>query len=386
MNRSLILIFVICLACIAAGSLDAQAQALGPGNPFIDARAGALPIIVSAPHGGRLAPDSLADRSCLNCIVGADSGTQEWARELVAALERRTGRVPYLVINLLTRRKLDANREIVEAADGDPQAESAWAAYHGAIETARHDIEARFGRGLLVDLHGHGHPVQRLELGVLLSAVQLASTTGTIDDLADQSSLRALSDRTGSLSSLLRGPDAFGTLFTNTGVPAVPSAVDPFPLPGQAFFDGGYITLRHGSRDGGTIDAIQIEAPYPGLRDTPANIRTFALHTAAVIDEFLARHYGLVLAMDGPSRPPVTRSCLEVRSDRVKIHVRAGPTCDPPEGASIRIHDTLGRLVASTRWTSGGIVMETTGMAPGAYFLTMDGPLGHRALPFVHLR
>lgn len=385
MNGTRNLTLLVGLAAIWAVGQCVSAQPLGPASPFIDARAGSLPIIISAPHGGRLAPDSLADRSCPNCLIGPDTGTQEWARELVSALERRTGRAPFRVISLLARAKLDPNREIVEAADGDPHAEAAWEAYHGAIEEARRAVEARFGRGILVDLHGHGHAIARLELGVLLSSAQLATPASTLDELTDDTSLRALAERTGSLSNLLRGPDAFGTLFENEGIPAVPSAGDPFPLPGHPYYTGGYITLRHGSRDGGTIDAIQIEAPLGGLRDTAANIRAFALRTATVLDEYLARNYGLVLAMDRPERPQADAGCLDVRSRPDGIEVRAVQGCDPAEGSKIRVHDVIGRQVAASTWQTGRNLITAAGLAPGVYFVVVDLPRRSLARPYVHL-
>jgi hypothetical protein len=49
------------------------------------------------------------------------------------------------------------------------------------------------------------------------------------------------------------------------GVPAVPSDSIPFPLVGEPYFNGGYNTVRFGSKNGGTIDAIQIES-HQGVR------------------------------------------------------------------------------------------------------------------------
>ena len=40
---------------------------------------------------------------------------------------------------------------------------------------------------------------------------------------------------------------------------------------GDSYFTGGYNTVRHGSRDGGATDAIQMECYFAGLRDTAEN-------------------------------------------------------------------------------------------------------------------
>lgn len=85
--------------------------------------AGNLPIIVSAPHGGLLSPTSIPDRDCAGCTTVNDFNTQELARAFAEAVHERTGCWPHLIFNKLHRRKLDANRDIAEAADGNPDAE-----------------------------------------------------------------------------------------------------------------------------------------------------------------------------------------------------------------------------------------------------------------------
>lgn len=79
-------------------------------------------------------------------------------------------KVPYLVINHLHRSKLDANREIGEAAQGNAVAEAAWTHFHTFINDAQLDLQTRFGtsivksstgssitgiRGLFFDMHGY---------------------------------------------------------------------------------------------------------------------------------------------------------------------------------------------------------------------------------------
>ena len=50
--------------------------------------------------------------------------------------------------------------------------------------------------------------------------------------------------------------------------------------------------MRHGSRDGGAADAIQMECYYAGLRDTADNRAAFADKVAAALAEFLLKQYG----------------------------------------------------------------------------------------------
>ncbi len=253
---------------------------------------GDLPLVLSSPHGGELLPDEIPDRTF--GVTENDLDTQELTRAVRDAIVERTGRAPHVVISRLRRLKLDPNREIGEAAEGNVFAENAWAEYHGFIERAEQEIAETYGSGLYIDMHGHGHAISRLELGYLLSASDLAnSDTGMNEsDLAQKSSLRQLQETVGiPFSELIRGPASLGTLMADRGVPAVPSAQDPAPGT-EPYFAGGYSTARHGSRDGGTISGIQIEHWRTGLRDTEADRRAYAAVLADALLAFLQAHYG----------------------------------------------------------------------------------------------
>jgi len=54
----------------------------------------------------------------------------------------------------------------------------------------------------------------------------------------------------------------------------------------------GYNTERHGSRTGGAVDAIQIEAHNAGVRDTPAARTAFAEALVTALLLYLEDHYG----------------------------------------------------------------------------------------------
>ena len=78
-----------------------------------------------------------------------------------------------MIFNLLHRKKFDANRNIDDAADGNPTVEMAWYAYHDFLDSAKTRIIQEYDRGIFYDLHGHGHSIQRIELGYALSKSQL---------------------------------------------------------------------------------------------------------------------------------------------------------------------------------------------------------------------
>jgi hypothetical protein len=139
------------LQASAAGTLHAEftatATALVPGstyygaNAWVEMLAGDIPVIVSAPHGGTLRPASIPDRTGSVTTV-RDANTEELARDIADAFRAKTGGTPHVIILRLHRIKLDANREIVEAAQGNAEAERAWHEFHGYIEAARAAVVA----------------------------------------------------------------------------------------------------------------------------------------------------------------------------------------------------------------------------------------------------
>jgi N-formylglutamate amidohydrolase len=279
-----------------------MAQTYTPGqsyfgsNDYIEYIPGNLPIVVTAPHGGYLTPDTIPDRDCTGCSYARDVNTQELVRALSVRLYERTGCYPHTIINRLHRRKLDANREVIEAADGNPLAEQAWFDFHRFINHAADSVAAHFPKGFYVDMHGHGHDIQRLELGYLLTKTELLLPDSVIDlsDYVEESSLKRLvANNLQNLShaALIRGPQGFGGLVAPQGYPAVPSPQDTFPEPAEPYFNGGYNTNRYCNSSDNVLSGLQIEAHYTGLRDNTANINRFADSLAVSILRFLELHY-----------------------------------------------------------------------------------------------
>ncbi len=265
---------------------------------YVELVPGDAPVVIVAPHGGTEAPSSLPDRSCSACVTVNDLNTQELARAIVDTFRVRTGLRPALLTNQLHRRKFDGNRDLAEATGGTAALTNTWTWWHAAIDSAKAGVVRRATRGILIDLHGHGHSVPRLELGYLLSASELRSSDTILNVTAamGRTSIARLAADSRNASNrglaLLRGPQSFGALIAARGYPAVPSPSDPAPLVGQEYFDGGYNTQRHGSAGGGAIDAIQIECNLAGVRDTAAARGAFASALVTVLLQYLDVHYG----------------------------------------------------------------------------------------------
>jgi hypothetical protein len=263
--------------------------------------AGDLPIIISAPHGGSALPAEIPDRSAASCGGEAttvrDTNTEELAREIGAAFSRATGRRPHLIINRLHRRKLDANRAEPEAACGADAAVTAFREFHAFIDSARVRVLSDFGRGWFTDLHGHGHPVARLELGYLLSASQLRLSDAQMDASTvyeNGSSIRAFSQTSPlSFSALLRGPASLGALLEAEGYRAVPGSLDAAPAIGEDYFSGGYNTQRWGCASGGELCGVQLEAHFGGVRDTASSRAAFAAALVRVYLRYLRESAGI---------------------------------------------------------------------------------------------
>lgn len=281
----------------------------GPNN-YSEYIHGNLPLIIAAPHGGLLRPDSIPDRECEGCVYQNDSFTQNLIRETTQALYDSTGCHPHIVINHLHRSKLDANRDITEGADENPIAEEAWEAFHGYISTAREIVTATHSRGLFIDLHGHGHDIQRLELGYLLSKTDLQNddTNLNTESLINKSSIKNLTTQSNeNLSDLIRGTNSLGNILTTKGIRSVPSEDEPFPENADSFFSGGYNTVNYGSRNGGTIDAIQIEC-HRDVRFEEDLRKEFATQLASTLISYMQIHYDNVCQMVAVDKPQSTQT------------------------------------------------------------------------------
>jgi len=250
---------------------------------------GTMPLVISVPHGGTLNLGEVADRSCEGAVTVTDSYTKELALEIADQLQKFKGQLPYLVICNLIRKDIDQNRDKSEATCGDSRMEGPWEVFHSQIDDAIDEAISKFGHCIYIDLHGHGHPEQRLELGYMLSDKELKEIYQTKQTPAKQHSLSnylTASKGTLELHDLLFGPEAFGTLMAKEGFPAVPSAQDPFPQEGQKYFNGGYNTRRYTAANRPQVVGWQIESNMKGVRDK-AGRPVFAAAFAKVITQYI---------------------------------------------------------------------------------------------------
>ena len=265
---------------------------------FVEFRAGNYPLLLIAPHGGDLKPQWITDRDCENAVVTQDQYTLGIALQIERALQEM-GIRPYMVVAKIHRLKIDLNRSLETSHCEDDTSNDLWRLFHRQVEDYRQTIIDIYGRGLIIDIHGHGHPNQRIELGYLLTSQHLRELLlPNSQPQGLSSSMESLLNnhpQNLSLNDLVFGNQALGTLLSSSGFPAVPSSQDPAPLVEEPFFSGGTNTKLYGSRSRNGVDAIQLELNRQGLRAASADRERFAQTFAQILREYMQFHYADVL-------------------------------------------------------------------------------------------
>jgi N-formylglutamate amidohydrolase len=323
---------------------------------YVEYWAGDLPLIISVPHGGSLEPTEIPNRTCATCTTVKDANTRELGIALHAAIKNAFGCAPHLIISNLHRKKLDPNREIAEAAQAIPAAELAWREFHEFINAAKKAVSDQHQRGLLIDLHGHGHAIQRLEIGYLLDTLdlRLSDVSLSAPQQVNSSSIRRLvGDNRGRLkmAQLIRGPYALGSLLAEANYPSVPSAAMWSPSLGEPYFNGGYITRIHGSQDNSAIDALQIEANFTGVRDLASNRSNFAVELASALKTYLTQHYFAKVACKTVSTSAVNHANYQVFPNPAESEVTLQATTAIRK---VQLFNALGQIV----FTSGNTATQ----------------------------
>lgn len=264
-------------------------------DEFIDYREGNIPLLIISVHGGDDEPEWIKTRSCDEATIVKDSHTLKVAKLIESELNL-LGYTPYIVLNDLHRKKLDLNRSLNNSNCGDQTTKPYWNLFHNQIDEFRTKIQNKYGAGLVIDIHGQSHVEQRIELGYLLSSSQLRMNSELINSVEynNRSSIKnLLNNHPNNLNftDLLSGEFSMGSYLNEKGYASVPSEEDIAPKEGELYFSGGFNTATYGSRDGGSVDAIQIELNMEGVRDSSENRILFSKEFAQVLLTYLRTHY-----------------------------------------------------------------------------------------------
>lgn len=264
------LFFFLVLICGFVGS----GVAADPES-FIIARAGNLPILLTAPHGGLDGVPGVAMRS--HGTTTTDAHTIEVTESLATQLQMALGAQPYVVAARFSRKYIDANRAQAEAFDS-PDAKPLYDMYHDRIRLFIREIRQRFPQGaLLLDIHGQSDDP---------SVVHRGTRNGTT---------AAALNRTHGPAALIGTNSVLGAL-QSKGYKVFPPNTPIGNPPEDRRFNGGYTVHAYGSSNADGIDAIQIEIGR--------NLRMDSSFIAA-LGEAIVVFYRSYLVANAPARSMV---------------------------------------------------------------------------------
>ena len=259
--------------------LHAFAQDFGEGHKLLTIWAGSLPIILSAPHGGRQPIPGVIVRRGVGIpqfTTERDNNTAELAEALAAQLADRLSAKPFVVIAQFDRKYLDANRN-ASAAYESAAAKSSYDAYHRALLDAAERVRHGWGGGLLLDIHGQGAQAETIFRGT-----------------ENGKSVSALRQKFG--NDALSGPKSILGQMAVKGYKILPGVAGN---EGERRYTGGYTTQTYGSHRGTKIDAIQLE--FGTSLRAKANLERTASDLADAIEVFVREYLPIV-----KSTAPVT--------------------------------------------------------------------------------
>ncbi len=209
---------------------------------------GNIPLILSAPHGGEVSPDEIADRT--SGVFDLDDFTLELTEEIIKEFHAQTGKTPYVVVGEISRKKVDLNRQR-DVAYEDEKAKVIYDEFHHLIQKSEREIDEIYGRGLYIDIHGQSHPKGYTEFGYLLFNDMLKLENSHLEDHQNQTSIRTLCKFSSEpFLEQLKGKYSLGTLMCNEGYDSIPSSKIPYATDGN-YFEGAFDTIRYGSLQGG---------------------------------------------------------------------------------------------------------------------------------------
>jgi N-formylglutamate amidohydrolase len=230
-----------CVVLVGFAALVARGQDQQPDtSAWLTVQPGTVPVIISAPHGGRKPIPNIPERQGVNVaqfVKARDENTAEIAEQCAAELAKHLGGKPWLVVARFERKQLDANRPAAGSYESDA-ARPFYEAYHKALEAACKAVKEKYGRGLLLDIHGQaGRP------DAICRGTQNLKT------------VTLLRERYGKAAVV--GKDSVLGRLEQAGYAVFPKGDSDEKE--DARYNGGYIVQTYGSHAGYAIDALQLE-------------------------------------------------------------------------------------------------------------------------------
>ena len=231
-----------------------------------------------------------------------DTRTLSLSRLIDSVFYAKTGKHPYTVFAKVSRKYVDLNRKRARGVPKNGTANGVvWDTYHATIAAAREEMTSKYGEGLLLDIHGHGHSIKRIEIGYILTKEELDLTdTQLISDekYVLKSSICGLVNRNKNgynFAELLRGTYSLGYYFSRYDLSSVPSPSAKSPGSSNPYFNGGYITSTYDSSNdtAGTFDAIQLE--FDSKTRESKNLQKTAESVVSAVLDYFDKHYNTAI-------------------------------------------------------------------------------------------
>jgi N-formylglutamate amidohydrolase len=238
---ALLALFLPALLAFAPVPASAAADPPKPGD-FVTVQKGTLPIIISVPHGGRKKVPDVPERvgtGLTNFQTVRDTNTIEMTEKFVAELEKALDGKVWLVVAHFERKYLDVNRSAKEGYESD-NAKPYYDAYHNSLATACKAVKEKFGRGLLLDIHGNG-----VHQNAICRGTQNLKTVTLLKERDGMPAIRGRNSVLGRMEKL--------------GYAIMPASTDDDKAKEEPQFTGAFIVQNYGSHTGYAIDAIQLE-------------------------------------------------------------------------------------------------------------------------------
>jgi N-formylglutamate amidohydrolase len=242
-------IALVLLWSVALPGPSALAAEITPAD-LVLVRQGTLPIILTAPHGGREAIPGIEPRQDRTYVAAyrrwggfqrsRDGNTDILAQGIAAEIAKLTGKEPYLVVAKFERKYIDANRPPELALDSR-EARPYYDYYNASVRHFVDEIRENYPAGLLIDVHGQDKGPAVVMRGTINGR--------TIDRLLRRAGDKAVTGSNG----------IFGQLEAN-GFKVFPA--NDVPIGGRnedSGFNGGYTVFAFGSHNSNGIDAVQME-------------------------------------------------------------------------------------------------------------------------------
>jgi N-formylglutamate amidohydrolase len=281
LGKLLLFVFVVLLHAPVCASEEHNAS-----ERLLTIWSGMLPIIIAAPHGGRMPIPGVSIRRGIGVpqfTSRRDGNTAELVEAVGLKISERLVAKPFLVIARFERKYVDANRPEAGAYES-PSAKPYYDDYHQALQSAASEVRVRWGGGILLDIHGQ-------------SAERDAIFCGTDNGR----SVVAMRDKHG--RGAFTGPRSILGQLALKGYRILPDVGRNEP---ERRYTGGYTTRTYGSHRGTRIDAIQLELGT-NLR-TRGNLE----RTADDLAEAIATFARAFLSVNGSAASPSFKNGNEI--------------------------------------------------------------------------